>query len=96
MDIEILITPRLNEWGMRLKYPPEAIEALQATAGQIVGDPELLATLTEYHQHTALHGEWAQRVVGFARRRGREGPPGRAYIAVLSAGLHGDPALHLM
>jgi hypothetical protein len=58
MDIELLNTERLDAWGRRLNFPSEAITALQATASQIAGDAELLSIFTEFHQRTALRGEW--------------------------------------
>ena len=58
MDIELLIAERLAEWGRRLRFPTEAVDALQAVASLVRGDQELLAIFTEYHDRTARRGEW--------------------------------------
>jgi hypothetical protein len=58
MDIELLYSERLASWGARLKFPAEAVDALQAVASQVRSDSELLAIFTEFHEPTALRGEW--------------------------------------
>jgi hypothetical protein len=58
MDIELLQPERLTEWGKRLDFPSEAVNALQRVAKQVRGDAELLAIFTEFHDRTALRGEW--------------------------------------
>lgn len=58
MEIELLNSERLTAWGRRLNYPQEAIDALQAVASLVRGDPELSAIFAEFHERTALRGEW--------------------------------------
>jgi hypothetical protein len=58
MDIELLISERLDIWGKRLDFPPDALDALQAVANLVRDDPDLLAIFTEFHDRTAQRGEW--------------------------------------
>lgn len=58
MDIELLNSERLADWGGRLKYPTEAIDALQAVASLVREDELLCSIFTQYHIQTALRGEW--------------------------------------
>jgi hypothetical protein len=58
MDIELLNSERLSEWGGRLKFPSAAVDALQALASLVRGDEELRSIFTEFHQRTVLRGEW--------------------------------------
>jgi hypothetical protein len=58
MDIELLISEHLAEWGARLKYPTEAVDALQAIASLVREDGELRSIFEEFHDRTARRGEW--------------------------------------
>jgi len=58
MDIELLISEYLAAWGRRLNFPSEAVEALQAVAGLVREDDELRSIFAEFHDRTALRGEW--------------------------------------
>ncbi len=58
MDIEILYPDRLNHWCSLIRVQSEAIQALQENAAQVREDPELLAIFSDFHEATALRGEW--------------------------------------
>jgi hypothetical protein len=58
MDIELLNSECLAEWGARLKYPAEAVDALQAIATLVREDGELRSIFEEFHDRTARRGEW--------------------------------------
>jgi hypothetical protein len=58
MDIELLTTEPLAAWGRRLDFPIEAIDALQSVASLVRGDDELHSIFAEFHERTALRGEW--------------------------------------
>lgn len=58
VDIELLIPERLAGWGARLKYPTEAVAALQAVASLVREDDELGAIFAEFYARTTLRGEW--------------------------------------
>mgnify|MGYP001563688099 CR=1 FL=1 len=58
MDIELLTSERLADWGGRLKFPTEALDALQAVASLVREDELLRSIFTHYHIQTTLRGEW--------------------------------------
>src|SRR3989304_2382898 len=58
MDIELLNSERLVDWGGRLKFPSGAVDALQAVSRLVRSDEVLCSIFTEFHGRTALRGEW--------------------------------------
>jgi hypothetical protein len=58
MIIEILKADRLEHWCSLIRVQAEAIQALQEMAAQVREDPELLAIFSDFHEATALRGEW--------------------------------------
>jgi hypothetical protein len=58
MDIDLLHSESLAAWGVRLKFPSQAVETLQAVASLVREDEALRSVFTEFHERTALRGEW--------------------------------------
>jgi hypothetical protein len=58
MDIELLNSECLAEWGGRLKYPTEAVDALQAISSLVREDDVLGSIFAEFHDRTSRRGEW--------------------------------------
>jgi hypothetical protein len=58
MDIELINPERLDEWGKRLEFPAQAIDALQALASLVREDDELRSIFAEFHDRTTRRGEW--------------------------------------
>jgi hypothetical protein len=58
LDIEILHEERLREWCGKLNFPSEGIDELAAVAACVRTDAALKSIFTEFHEKTALRGEW--------------------------------------
>lgn len=58
MDIEILKEDRLRYWCQRIDIPEEAVVELAEIASMVRGDEILSAVFTEFHEKTAIRGEW--------------------------------------
>lgn len=58
MEIEILHPERLREWSCELDLPEGSVEAFVGVAKTITENPDLLRIFTEFHDKTALRGEW--------------------------------------
>ena len=58
LDIEILQEERLRDWCGKLNFPSEGIDELAAVAASVRADAALQSIFTEFHEKTALRGEW--------------------------------------
>ncbi len=58
MDIEILNPERLRYWCAQIDLPTAAVAELAKIAAQVTADATLGAIFAEFHQQTALRGQW--------------------------------------
>ena len=58
MEIEILNEDRLRYWCGRIEIPEEATTELAEIARQVREDEGLRSNFTEFHQKTAIRGDW--------------------------------------
>jgi hypothetical protein len=58
MDIEILNEARLRYWCRRIDMPEGGVNELAQIAAEVSWNDSLLAIFTDFHQKTALRGEW--------------------------------------